>query len=249
MCQLLVLKNPPIPLNESQPNVTSSDPRDPNDRIVGMIFIDANQESSHDKRNIHRMMSAFQATSSIDQNKIFDYKARCVRSGGMTETEWRKCNDEKFWPLEWHLKSRIMVGAVVAAWDESISTLKSFEILKRVENGFEPALTFNDPVTGKRKGGYVSAIWGKLQQEESQLLYDEAVKLGLGTEEERASLRILIDTLGNDERENQKGFMKLAQEGRGRFVDAEKSAHHVQKTEPELVAQEIRWVMEELAKD
>lgn len=58
--------------------------------------------------------------------------------------------------------------------------------------------------------------------------------------------RDLIDSLGDEERERQKGFMKLAREDRGRFLDAEKSGHYVHRTELELVIAEIKRIVEEL---
>lgn len=250
MCQLLALKNPPIPLSGSKetPSIDLSYSKDQYDRIVGMIFIDANQESSHDSKDIYQLISLSQVIDQIDQSELLDYKTRCVREDGVTESEWTKVHDEKSWPLEWNIKKQMMFGGIIAGWNDSILTLKSYQILKRAENGFEPPLTFFDPVTGQKRGGFVSAIFARKTKEEAQAVYDEMIRRGLGSDEQREWLRNLIDSEGEKDRKMQKGFLKLAGEGRGRFVDAEESGHSVHMFEPELVAHEIRWVLGELEK-
>lgn len=247
MCQFLALRNPPIPLTPPKDGQRGLN-WNPHAQVVGMVFIDANQESSHDNRDINQLIALDAILGPLNQNRLLDYETRCIRPGGMTYNEWMKCNDERFWPVEWKIKKQIMVGGMIRGWDESISTLKSHQILKQPENGYEPALTFLDPLSGKKKGGYVIALFGVLNKDESQLLYEEAVKRGYGTEEQLALFRDLIESVGEPEREMQRGFMKLAAEGNGRFADATKSAHNVHRTEPELVAGEIRWIVEQLEK-
>lgn len=249
MCQFLALKNPPIFLSDSDYLLSTklSSSNDLHDRVLGMVFIDANQESSHDHRDIRKLLSILQSmTGAIDQRKLLNYESRCVREGGMTASEWAKCNDEESWPAEWNIKKQIIFGGIISGWEDSFSTLKSYQILNKVENGFEPPLTFYDPKTGRKKEGFVSAICGKLNQHETQATYDEAVKRGLGTDEEREWCRDLIESVGDKEREMQKGFLKLARIGN--FIDAEKSGHSVHCSEPELVAREIKWVVEQLDK-
>jgi len=77
---------------------------------------------------------------------------------------------------------------------------------------------------------------------DSQRMYDAGIAAGNGTEEERALYRQYIAEWEAKDIVWQKEKLKLS--SRGRYLYTLKSGHNVQMTEPELVAKEIKWVME-----
>lgn len=80
-----------------------------------------------------------------------------------------------------------------------------------------------------------------------QMVYDAGVAAGNGTAEERALFRDFIaDCTGNGADRARKIMELSSNEGLGRFRETKKSGHNFQLLEPELIAEEVRWVSSEV---
>ena len=77
-----------------------------------------------------------------------------------------------------------------------------------------------------------------------QKVYEAGVRAGNGTEEERGAFREMLKTYGTVNEGWQRGILALS--SNSRWADATKSGHNVQFTEPELIVEELRWVLDNL---
>ncbi|OJJ38677.1 hypothetical protein ASPWEDRAFT_36364 [Aspergillus wentii DTO 134E9] len=77
-------------------------------------------------------------------------------------------------------------------------------------------------------------------------LFDKAVEAGNGTEEQREAYRQLLEVWVEHEREWQEEQVQLS--SNARFVHLPDCGHHVQILRPDVVAEEIRWVREQVLK-
>ncbi|KAL7927021.1 Alpha/Beta hydrolase protein [Trichoderma austrokoningii] len=75
-----------------------------------------------------------------------------------------------------------------------------------------------------------------------QTRFDAGVAAGNGTEEERAQYRVLIDRMAGEDIDHQKEQLKLSSVARYTFTAT--NGHNVQMTDPQLIADEIRWVLD-----
>ncbi len=72
-------------------------------------------------------------------------------------------------------------------------------------------------------------------------LYDAVVESGHGSVEERVKFSEFLKTFDEKDLELQSEISQLS--SNSRFVEAKKSGHDIQLTEPELIAEEVKWVM------
>ena len=75
-------------------------------------------------------------------------------------------------------------------------------------------------------------------------LYKAGVAKGKGTREQQQAIQETLDRMEVLDIELAKDQMRLSK--RSRYVVAESSGHEVQAIQPEMVAEEIRWVLESL---
>lgn len=87
------------------------------------------------------------------------------------------------------------------------------------------------------RGKPLSVLYGNSRRDQ-QRMYERGVREGLGTEAERQAFR---DYLSASDEDFQRELLNLS--SKSRFSTASNSGHNVQLTEPERVADEIRWVM------
>ncbi|KAG4428602.1 hypothetical protein IFR05_015913 [Cadophora sp. M221] len=79
-----------------------------------------------------------------------------------------------------------------------------------------------------------------------QTVYDAGVAAGNGTEEERRLFREFIADAVENGGKRAKKILELSSDERlSRFRETKKSGHNVQMLEPELIAEEVRWVLEQ----
>jgi hypothetical protein len=76
-------------------------------------------------------------------------------------------------------------------------------------------------------------------------MYNAGVKAGNGTEDERARYRALLETWEQKEVAVQQDFFKLST--KGHFWQAERSGHCVHLSEPQLIAEAVKWTLENLS--
>lgn len=75
-----------------------------------------------------------------------------------------------------------------------------------------------------------------------QTRYDVGVAAGNGTEEERAQYRALIDRAAKEDIDHQKEQLRLSSVGRYTFTAT--NGHNIQMTDPQLIVNEIKWVLD-----
>ncbi|RAO70816.1 uncharacterized protein BHQ10_006828 [Talaromyces amestolkiae] len=80
-----------------------------------------------------------------------------------------------------------------------------------------------------------------------ELMLEAGTKAGNGNEEERKQFADMIETYDALDEKWQKGLLGLSR--RSRWVKAEKSGHNVQLTEPDVIVQEVKWVLENVQGD
>jgi Alpha/beta hydrolase family len=75
-------------------------------------------------------------------------------------------------------------------------------------------------------------------------VYEKGVALGNGTDEERKEVTDAIGTWIEKEKGFHESFLTLS--SKNRWIDATQSGHWVHHTEPELIAEGVHWVLENL---
>jgi len=86
----------------------------------------------------------------------------------------------------------------------------------------------------------VSVIKGK-NGDLLRRLFDAVLKIGSGSEDEREKFKEFLRTFDEKDLELQSEIRQLS--SNTRFVEARNSGHDVQLTEPEVIVEEIKWVM------
>lgn len=89
-------------------------------------------------------------------------------------------------------------------------------------------------------GKPLSVLRGNSQRDQ-QRMYDRGVAQGLGTEAQRATFRNYLARWDDSEEAFQRELLNLS--STARFSTTTQSGHNIQITEPERVADEIRWVL------
>lgn len=89
----------------------------------------------------------------------------------------------------------------------------------------------------------MSVIKGRTYKD-FQLMLEAGTKAGSGTKEERRQFAEMIERYDQDDERWQKGLLGLSR--RSMWVRAENSGHNVHLTEPEVIVQEVKWVMDNL---
>ncbi|PMD25567.1 alpha/beta-hydrolase [Hyaloscypha hepaticicola] len=120
---------------------------------------------------------------------------------------------------------------------------KEFEFMHGtfVEIGKKDLLNQTPPKLGDRP---VCVIKGNHATRDIQRLYDKGVERGNGTEEERKKIRDAIELWFEKEKAFHESFLKLST--KGKWIDASESGHWPHQTEPELVAEGVRWILSQL---
>lgn len=112
--------------------------------------------------------------------------------------------------------------------------IPSFETLRKKELGKKQSLLGNKPVYVI--GGMRSRDWNGL--------YEAGVAKGNGTEDQRSHVRELIKTVDAKNVALMKEFLKLST--KSELVFATESGHFVQLTQPDVVVDGVRWVLNNL---
>ena len=187
--------------------------------IAGLVLVDANHETQLQVLNVN------------------DANLEAI-SAGINYLSGRGITTEhKLTPEEWDA----FVG------DEATEKFKlqlqkeddaynpSFETLRKKELGKEKPLLGDKPVYVI--GGMRSRDWSRL--------YKVGVEKGNGTEEQRSRVRELIRTADEKSAGLMKEHLKLST--KGKIVFAHDSGHFVQLTQPDIVVDGVKWVLDELS--
>jgi pimeloyl-ACP methyl ester carboxylesterase len=191
--------------------------------IAGMVFVDANTVFSYNERP-DRLHEAFGGLMEhLDYNEVLALKRR------------QKMNSEEFAAVLNDLSEVGNTRKVAAEEAEIASYRKSADILHR-KGQLEKQILGKAPV---------SVIKGHNDLEFGIFL--RVAELGdLGTEEHRTIVR---DWVSKPEREVKLQQDQLKLSSRGRLVYANKSGHDVEITEPEIVTEEVRWILKLVEED
>jgi pimeloyl-ACP methyl ester carboxylesterase len=192
------------------------------DDVHGMVFVDANQELN----TIEGPWPAPYIDSVAEGLDVWDVVG-INQAHKLLPDEWEALLSQNKEYAEKHArvaaaeaKGYIGSGAVLAA--------------KRHLDLKDPPLLGSCPV---------SVIKGRAYRD-FELMLEAGTKAGSGTEEERRQFAEMIETYDHLDEKWQKGLLGLS--SRPRWVGAGTSGHNVHLTEPEVIVEEVRWILENL---
>ncbi|KAM7185079.1 alpha beta hydrolase protein [Naviculisporaceae sp. PSN 640] len=190
-------------------------------QIAGVVFVDANHET---------------APLVMD---VADPVLWKLAEGCEPYNAWGVEAEHKLTKEEWDLFKAVESTPKFKAIEQKEdfqNYFPSFEVLRKKE------LLKKNPILGDKPvyviGGMRSRDW--------QGLYNAGVAKGQGTEEERAHVRKLIEEVDAKNERLMKEFLKFST--KSELVWARESGHFVQMTQPEVVVDGVRWVLENLSK-
>lgn len=187
-------------------------------QIAGLVFVDANQECTLELLN-WTDPNLFAVFDGVDPNG-----AKGLRSGHkMTQEEWDAYENEE--ATEKHMLQAIKE---FGEYGPSFETLRKKELNKREQ-----------PLLGEKPVYVIMGLWSK----DLNGLYKAGVEKGNGTEEQRRAVREMADTAEEKNEILQKEHLSLST--KGKFVIARGSGHFIQLTEPELIVDGVKWVLNE----
>jgi len=187
------------------------------DRIAGLVLVDANHETAPLVMNVN------------------DPILWAVAAGVEPYSAWGVEADHKLTQDEWNVFRAAETTdrfKLIAQKEDLEQYLPSFETLRNKELGKKQPLVGDKPV-------YVIA--GTRSRDWSGL-YLAGVAKGNGTEEQRSHVRDLIRTVDEKNNSLMKEFLKLST--KSKLVTATKSGHFVQMTQPDIVVNGVKWVLD-----
>jgi hypothetical protein len=185
------------------------------DNVVGAVFMECNTEFSYKDRpeQLMEMFEIFMGNQNM--NAIWNMGERHQ----LTPEEWEYCEGQ----------GGLETNQATAGQEEEYYISSCDKLAEKNQ--------FERKVLGDWR---VSVIKGD-NEKELRMVYDEAVKQGKGTEEER---KIMEEFLGSEDMELKMMERQLELSSQGRTVRARKSGHKVMVTEAEIMTEEIKWVLE-----
>jgi pimeloyl-ACP methyl ester carboxylesterase len=186
------------------------------EKIAGLVFVDANHETAPLVMNVNDP-TLWAVAAEVDPYSAWGLEAEHK----LTQKEW-----ELFKAAESTEKYKLIADKE----DENYGP--SFESLRKKELSKKQPLVADKPVfviAGTR-----SRDWNGL--------YKAGVDKDNGTEEQRRYVRELIKTVDAKNESLQKEFLKLST--KSELVFATESGHFVQMTQPEIVADGVKWVLD-----
>jgi pimeloyl-ACP methyl ester carboxylesterase len=186
--------------------------------IAGLVLVDANHETALQVLNPNNTNLQ---TISVG---VEAYSAQGIKAEHkLTQEEW-----DAFLSDEATEKFKLQ------AEKEDNEYALSFETLRKKELEKRQPLFEDKPVYVI--GGFRSRDWSRL--------YKAGVEKGNGTEEQRSYAREMIRTADEKHMGLIKEHLKLST--KGKLVFARESGHFVQLTQPDIVVDGVKWVLDEL---
>jgi pimeloyl-ACP methyl ester carboxylesterase len=189
------------------------------DQIAGLVLVDANHETAPLVMNVNDPI-LWTVAAGVEPYSAWGLEAEHK----LTQEEW-----DAFKAAETTEKFKL-----IERKEESENYMSSFETLRKKELSKKQPLVGDKPVyviVGTR-----SRDWGGL--------YKAGVAKGNGTEEQRSHVRELIKTIDAKNEGLMNEFLKLST--KSELVFATKSGHFVQMTQPEIVVDGVKWVLDNL---
>ncbi|KAI9696515.1 MAG: hypothetical protein M1820_008143 [Bogoriella megaspora] len=189
-------------------------------RVAGLVLVDANHETAL------QVLDPNDASLEAISEGVDHYSAKGIAAEHkLTKEEW-----EAYVRDEATEKHKLQGQAED---DEYVSSFSN--LLKK-------GLANRQPLLGDKP---VYVIGGSRKRDWSGV-YRAGVEKGNGTEEQRAYVRELIATADEKSAGLMREHLKLST--KGELIFADKSGHFVQLTQPEIVADGVNWVLDELQK-
>ncbi|KAL9617592.1 MAG: hypothetical protein Q9160_007605 [Pyrenula sp. 1 TL-2023] len=186
--------------------------------IAGLVLVDANHETSL------QVLNVLDANLSAIFAGVDHYSAKGLRAEHkMTREEW-----------DAYVGDEATEKFTMQAEKEVFEYPRSFEPLKKKELGKGQPLLGDKPVYVI--GGFRSKDWNGM--------YKAGVEKGNGTEEQRSAAREMIRMADEKHGGLMREHLKLST--RGKLVSAYESGHFVQLTQPDIVVDGVKWVLDEL---
>ncbi|ESZ91373.1 alpha/beta hydrolase [Sclerotinia borealis F-4128] len=185
--------------------------------ISGLVFVDANHENALEVLNPNNVNLAAMSVG-LDAYVAYGIEAEHK----LTAEEWDAFMSDEATGKHKQQEQK-----------EESEYAPSFETLRKKELGMRQPLLEGKPV--HVIGGMRSRDWSGL--------YRAGVERGNGSEEQRRCVRQLIETADKKSTGLMKEFLKLST--KGKLVFARESGHFVQLTEPEMVVDGVKWVLNE----
>ena len=187
-------------------------------RIAGLVFVDANHETALQVLDPNDANLAAMGVG-VDAYSAFGIKAEHK----LTQEEW-----DAFVSDEATEKHKLQEEKEDNEYEPSFKTLQKKELWKR------------QPILGDKPvyviGGFRSRDWnGK---------YRAGVEKGNGTEEQRSKAQEVIRTADEKHISLMKEHLKISTNAK--LVFAHESGHFVQLTQPDIVVDGVKWVLDEL---
>lgn len=187
--------------------------------IAGLVLVDANHETSL------QVLKSWLAPLQAIIVGVEPYSGRGLDvEHKLTQGEW-----DAFLSDEATEKFKLQVGK-----EDSEEYAPSFETLQKKE------LEKRQPLFGDKPvyviGGMRSRDWSGL--------YKAGVEKGNGTEEQRSHAREMIRTADEENEGLMKEHLRLST--KRKLVFAHESGHFVQLTQPDIVVDGVKWVLDEL---
>lgn len=186
--------------------------------IAGLVLVDANLETSLQVLNLldTNLQTIFKDVEPLAAKRL-------TSENKLTPEEWNAfVNDEA------SKKSKLQAGKELDEYGSSFEPLQKKELDKK-----QPLLA-DKPVFVI--GGVRSRDWSRM--------YEAGVKRGNGTDEQRNYSREMIETADEKHVGLMKEHLKLST--KGKLVFAHESGHFVQLTQPDVVIDGVKWVLDEL---
>ncbi|KAE8322564.1 Alpha/Beta hydrolase protein [Aspergillus sergii] len=187
--------------------------------IAGLVLVDANHETMPNILNVN------DPVLSVIAEGVHPYAGRGIEEEHkFTEEEWDAFKSDQF------SEKTLLIGEK----EDSEYYAPSFETLRKKELGKKQPLLGDKPVYVI--GGMRSRDWSGI--------YKAGVEKGNGTEEQRRHVRELIRTADEKSEGLMKEHLKLST--KSKLVFAYDSGHFVQLTEPDIVVDGVKWVLDDL---
>jgi pimeloyl-ACP methyl ester carboxylesterase len=186
--------------------------------IAGLVLVDANHETQ------------LQVLNPNNANLIAIYEGVETYSGRKINVEHKLTSEE--WDAFINDEATERHG--LQAQKENDEYAPSFETLLQKELQKQQPLLGDKPIY----------VIGGMRSRDFGNMYKAGVEKGNGTEEQRSSVRELISTADEKSAGLMKKHLKLST--KGKLVFADDSGHFVQLTQPDLVIDGVKWVLDQL---
>lgn len=190
-------------------------------QIAGLVLVDANHETAPLVINVNDPILWNAIAAGVEPYAAWGVEAEHK----LTQEEW----------VAFKAAESTEKYSLIAEKEDEEQYLPSFETLRKKKLSEKQPLVGDAPV-------YVIA---GTRSRDWNGLYKAGVAKGNGTEEQRSYVRELISTVDEKSKGLMQQFLKLST--RSELVFATESGHFVQMTQPDIVVNGVKWVLDSLS--